>query len=71
MEEILLFDVVPADIHLKYLFLETDVSEIVSNIIANIYDRKILDKKLTSLVKNEEDLNFILDYVTDPDNFKK
>lgn len=71
MEEVLLFDVVPADIHLKYLFLETDVSEIIPNIIANIYDRKILDKKLTSLMKNEEDLNFILDYVTDPDNFKK
>ena len=71
VEETLLFDVAPADIHLKYLFLETDTSEIVSNIIANIYDRKILDKKLTSLMKNEEELNFILDYVTDPDNFKR
>jgi hypothetical protein len=40
-------------------------------VIANIYDRKILDKKLTSLMKNEEELDFILDYATDPDNFKK
>ena len=71
IEETLLFEVAPADIHLKYLFLETDTSEVVSNIIANIYDRKILDKKLTSLMKNEEELNFILDYVTDPDNFKR
>lgn len=71
VEESLLFEVAPADIHLKYLFLETDTSEIISNIIANIYDRKILDKKLTSLMKNEEDLDFIIDYVTDPDNFKK
>ena len=71
IEESLLFEIAPADIHLKYLFLETDTSEIVSNIVANIYDRKILDKKLTSLMKNEEELNFILDYVTDPDNFKK
>ena len=71
IEESLLFEMAPADIHLKYLFLETDTSEIVSNIVANIYDRKILDKKLTSLMKNEEELNFILDYVTDPDNFKK
>jgi hypothetical protein len=30
-----------------------------------------LDKKLTSLMKNEEELDFILDYVTDPDNFKR
>ena len=71
IEETLLFEIAPADIHLKYLFLETDTSEIVPNIIANIYDRKILDKKLTSLMKNEEELDFILDYATDPDNFKK
>ncbi len=71
IEETLLFEVVPADIHLKYLFLETDTWEIVSNIIANVYDSKILDKKLTSLMKNEEELDFILDYATDPDNFKK
>ena len=71
IEESLLFDVAPADIHLKYLFLETDTSKIVSNIIENVYDRKILDKKLTLLMKNEDELDFILDYVTDPDNFKK
>ena len=71
IEETLLFEVAPADIHLKYLFLETDTWEIVSNIIANVYDSKILDKKLTSLMKNEEELDFILDYATDPDNFKK
>lgn len=71
IEETLLFEIAPADIHLKYLFLETDTSEIVPNIIANIYDTKILDKKLTSLMKNEEELDFILDYATDPDNFKK
>ena len=71
VEEWILFDVAPADIHLKYLFLETDTSEIVWDVIANLYDRKILDKKLTSLMKNEEELDFIIDYVTDPDNFKK
>ena len=71
VEETLLFDVAPADIHLKYLFLETDVEEVIACIISNIFDKKILDKKLTSLMKNEEELDFILDYVTDPDNFKK
>jgi len=71
IEEMLLFEVAPADIHLKYMFLDTDTWEIVPNIIANMYDKKILDKKLTSLMKNEEELDFILDYVTDPDNFKK
>ena len=71
VEENLLFEIAPADIHLKYLFLETDVSEVISCIISNIFDKKVLNKKLTSLMKNEWDLDFILDYVTDPDNFKK
>ena len=71
VEETLLFEIVPADIHLKYLFLETDVPDVISCLISNIFDKNILDKKLTELMKNEEDLDFILDYVTDPDNFKK
>ena len=71
VEETLLFDVAPADIHLKYLFLETNVEDVISCMISNIFDKKILDKKLTALMKNEEELDFILDYVTDPDNFKK
>ena len=71
VEESLLFEIAPADIHLKYLFLETDVWDVVSCLISNIFDKNILDKKLTSLMKNEEELDFILDYVTNPDNFKK
>lgn len=71
LEESLLFEVAPADIHLKYLFLDTDTSQVISCIIENVFDKKILDKKLTSLMKNKQDLDFILDYVTNPDNFKK
>ena len=71
VEQNLLFDVAPADIHLKYLFLETNVSEVISGLVSNIFDKNLLDKKLTALMKNEEELDFILDYVTNPDNFKK
>ena len=71
IEENLLFDVAPADIHLKYLFLETNVEEVISCIISNVFDKKILDKKITALMKNDEELDFILDYATNPDNFKK
>ena len=70
-EQTLLFEIAPADIHLKYIFLETDVEDVVSCLISNIFDKNLLDKKLTALMKNEEELDFILDYVTDPDNFKK
>ena len=48
-----------------------DIEEVISCLISNIFDKKMLNKKLTELMKNEEDLDFILDYVTDPDNFKK
>ena len=71
IEESLLFDIAPADIHLKYLFLETDVWDVISCIISNIFDKKVLDKKITALMKNERELDFILDYVTDLDNFKR
>ena len=71
IEENLLFEIAPADIHLKYLFLETDVSDVISCVISNVFDKKVLDKKLIALMKNEEELDFILDYATDPDNFKK
>lgn len=71
VEESILFEIVPADIHLKYLFLDTDIWEVISNVVANIYDRKVLDKKLTALMKNESELNFIIDYITDPENFKR
>ena len=71
IEENLLFEITPADIHLKYLFLETDVSDVISCVISNVFDKKVLDKKLIALMKNEEELDFILDYATDPDNFKK
>ena len=71
IEQNLLLEIAPTDIHLKHLFLETDTWEVITNIIWNIFDKKILDKKLTSLMKNEKELDFILDYVTDPNNFKK
>lgn len=71
IEQELLFEIAPADIHLKYLFLDTDAFEVVSSIITNIYDKKLLDKKLTSLMKNKQELDFIIDYLTNPENFKK
>ena len=71
IEQNLLFEFAPADIHLKYLFLWTDTDDVVSSLISNIFDKKILDKKLALLVKNEKELDFIIDYVTDPDNLKK
>ncbi|MDR2541500.1 MAG: hypothetical protein LBD11_07250 [Candidatus Peribacteria bacterium] len=70
-EEDMLFEVAPADIHLKYLFLDNDPHDIVDLLISEVYDKKVLDKKLASLMKNPSELDFILDYITDPAQFKQ
>jgi hypothetical protein len=70
-EEDMLFEVAPADIHLKYLFMDNDPHELVNHLIQQIYDKNLLDKKLATLMKSPAELDFILDYLTDPSNFKK
>ncbi|MDR2415342.1 MAG: hypothetical protein LBD75_01695 [Candidatus Peribacteria bacterium] len=70
-EEDMLFEVAPADIHLKYLFMDNDPHELVNHLIQHIYDKSLLDKKLATLIKSPAELDFILDYLTDPSNFKK
>ncbi len=71
LEEEILFEVAPTDIHLKYLFLEHNPHDIIATLISSIYDKKLLDKKLSLLIKKPETLDFILDYLTNPVNFKK
>jgi hypothetical protein len=71
IEEEMLFEVAPADIHLKYLFLDNEPHELVHHLVNHIYDKKILDQKLATLMKNPAELDFILDYVSDPTLFKK
>lgn len=70
-EQNILFDIAPADIHLKYIFLGTDTSEIVNSLLPQIFDKNLLNQKLLSLVKNSKELDFIVDYATDIENFKK
>jgi len=71
LEEEILFEVAPTDIHLKYLFLEHNPHDIIATLITNIYDKKLLDKKLSLLIKKPETFDFILDYLTNPIPFKK
>ena len=71
LEEDMLFEVAPADIHLKYLFLENDPHLMVSTLIDSIYDKSFLDAKLKKLTKDSSELFAVLDYLTDPALFKK
>jgi len=71
LEEDILFEVAPADIHLKYVFLDNDPQVLVHSLVSEIYDKGFLDQKLSALMKNPKELDFVLDYVMDPANFKK
>jgi hypothetical protein len=71
LEEDMLFEVAPADIHLKYLFLENDPHLMVSTLIESIYDKSFLDTKLKKLLKDSSELFPVLEYLTDPSRFKK
>lgn len=71
LEEDILFELAPADIHLKYLFLENNPHDIAQYLVASLYDKNILDKKLSALLKDPKELDFIIDYLTDIQHFKR
>lgn len=63
--------ILPADILIRYMFLDMDMFLITENIISKIYDKKILDKYITSLRKDDDELENFLLYLTDYRHFKK
>ncbi|HOG15637.1 MAG TPA: hypothetical protein PK674_03550, partial [Candidatus Absconditabacterales bacterium] len=63
--------VLPADILLKYLFIDADISLVVSDIVSKVYDTDILNNKLEKFRKNKGDLLDVYMYITDYRNFKK
>jgi len=63
--------VLPADILLKYLFVDSDMSSIIDNIICKVYDKNILKEKIENFRKWSWNLEELYIYVTDYKNFKK
>jgi hypothetical protein len=63
--------ILPADILLRYLFLDSDMFLITNTVISKIFDKKILDEFMTSFRKDESQLENFLLYITDYRNFKK
>lgn len=63
--------VLPADILLRYLFIDSDMSLITDTVISKIFDKKILDDFITSFRKDDSQLENFLIYITDYRNFKK
>jgi hypothetical protein len=63
--------VLPADILLRYLFIDSDMFLITDTVISKLFDRKILDDFIKSFRKDDSQLEDFLLYITDYRNFKK
>ena len=70
-ENKILQHILPADILLRYLFLENDMSLITESIIAKLYDKKILDAFIVRFRKHESPLEEFMLYIMDYRHFKK
>ena len=63
--------ILPADILLRYLFIDEDMFLITDTVISKIFDKKILDGFIKSFRKDDSQLENLLLYITDYRNFKK
>lgn len=63
--------ILPADILLRYLFIDADMFLITDTVISRIFDKKILDEFIKSFRKDDTQLEDFLLYITDYRNFKK
>ena len=63
--------ILPADILLRYLFIDSDMFLITDAVISKIFNKKILDDFIKSFRKDDTQLENFLLYITDYRNFKK
>ena len=63
--------VLPADILLRYLFIDSDMFLITDTVISKLFDKKILDNFIKSFRKDDSQLENFLLYITDYKNFKR
>ncbi|MEI7563455.1 MAG: hypothetical protein WCJ39_07630 [bacterium] len=64
-------NILPADILLKYLFLDADMFLMTETVIAKLFDKKILDGYLAQFRKDNGGIADFLFYITDYRHFKK
>lgn len=62
--------ILPADILIRYLFEGKDIFAISNIVIGEIYDKEILQNFLRSFLKNSDQLEGFLEYITNYNHFK-
>ncbi|MEI6773391.1 MAG: hypothetical protein WCL18_00740 [bacterium] len=63
--------ILPADILLRYLFIDADMFLITDTVVSTIFDKKTLDTFIKSFRKDDNQLENFLLYITDYKNFKR
>jgi hypothetical protein len=71
IEKNILQYILPADVLLKYLFLENNMNLIIENIVSKLRDKKVLCEYLKTFRKDWKELENLLIYLTDYKHFKK
>lgn len=71
IEKNILQYILPADVLLKYLFLENNMNLIIENIVSKLRDKKTLNEHLKTFRKDWKGLEKLLIYLTDYKHFKK
>lgn len=71
IENKLLQCILPADILMRYLFLDTDMFLITETIISKVFNKEILDTFMQSFLKTNDQREDCIKYITDYKHFKK
>ncbi|MFA5748109.1 MAG: hypothetical protein WC872_03255, partial [Candidatus Absconditabacterales bacterium] len=63
--------ILPADVLLRYLFIDSDMFLITETVISKLFDKNILDKFMKSFHNDGSQLESFLNYITDYRLYKK
>lgn len=71
VEKKILQYILPADILLKYIFIDAKISSVIDDIICKVYDKELLAKKISAFRKWKWNLEELYTIITDYRLFKK
>lgn len=63
--------ILPADILVRYLFLDTDMMLIIESIVSKLFNKETLDSFMKSLLKDDSQREEYILYITDYKHYKK
>lgn len=71
IENKLLQYILPADILIRYLFLDTNMTLIIESVVTKLFNKEILDTFMKSFLKDDSQREECILYITDYKHYKK